>query len=1499
MRRLTKILLIVIPLLVIIAAAAAALWRQKLGSYLVPIVETQLSHALGREVRVGRISGGLVRGAVLEDLRIAEGEHLAQGAIVEVRRAAVRYNLRGLLFGGRNAVAAVYRIDVVGARLKLARDAAGRWNIAPLLKPRVPPVARFTGIVNIADSTIVYLDQRPPPSVRGPLRMTLSQVSARVTPHPERGGILRFAARLGSHGRERIAVAASSSGDRVVLDVALTGVSLAEWNPRLAVEGVRLSGGTADIEVSGSFGTGRSRSPFDYVARAEVHSAAVSVKQVREPLCSLNGSALITPHQVQVVRLDGAVAGARFTASGLISGLRQPQLNLRVKADFPAADTAARLARIRLSQKLRAGPGTVQLVVRGSLDHPVADGAMRIARAQVKRAVVSDVSAEIAYRGEVMWLHRLRFNAAGGQISADVWLRRQGGQVEAVFDGEGRELQFERLLAAADVGLPRPISCTAQAHFAGTYGAAGLRVGGSFKARDGRIGEVDFSSATGIIESYDGDLRIVSGRIESAAGSAAIEGTVTSQRALNLEVRASGVDLAAAARLLGAQGQQVAGTGYFAGTLSGTLSEPIACGTFQATDAKFDDQAFDLLSGKVAASRTAASAAELLAYQEGARYILSGSLHGLDRPREEMALDASVEVGYARLAQVLAMAGITGDVQGDVEASFKVGGTIGAPTASGTLRLHRPAWNGWPLDHAEAQFALSGDTVQLADAKAGVGESVVTASGQVSKEGDLQLEFSADVQLADLRPPQDLNFPFDLAGQVTASGVIKGTSKRPQITAQARCAELSVNGEVFANVSLETAYAEEMQGNAFRLTFAQGSGRFSVEGSTDLEGQAVQVAAALDNGGLARLCTAFPAIARRLTPDSTIGKAAKLVAGAPSPLGGRLDVQASLAGQWDDLKGEVKFETTDASVGGARVPDAGGTLGVAGRVIEVRRFEAREEPAYAAARGTVDLDGKLALEVDAYNLQAGLLEPLLGLKQKISGSADVSLSIAGTVQQPQVVGSMEVGNLGAGSLKVDHLQVPRFEVRGESLIAEQVIAAVGPNVVRASAKIPVTWKPLGIDRAAPWSIVLDLTRQDLALLMRLTPEVALASGVLDGRVEIAGSVNEPQLLGELAVSRGVLLARGQRTRVTGIDGRIRFEGRRAVVERVAGLVGSGGFHAQGEVGLVTLDPSRVMSNHFNLTLIGRGLGIDVGEAFSGKVDADLALATPPGDEAPAVMRGQVVLTSGEIGMPQRPEVPPLIELPPFNPRLDIAVVMQPALRLRSGTINMAVSGTGHVGGTLGSPVATAIVESRRGTVDLPGATFRVTYASMEATMSPPRVPAPEMPAVADVRAFIRLDAEARVRGYQVYLTMSGPLTDPNVEPKLDLRSVPDLDSERLWAMVTGLPVGPEAPAFGSRTRALLSSGLGVVALYPLQRATARALGLEEFGVEYSQYEPMRLRLGGYMVEKLYATYVRSLAGPARAYDFTLAYQVLPTLSIGARINERNQTFWQAQTTRRF
>ena len=1505
MRRVWKILLVLIPLLVIVGAAAMALWHQKLATHLVPVVESQLSQALGREVRVGGISGGLVRGAVLHDVRIAESERLKQGALVRIKRVAVRYDLRALVLGSEGPASAVRGIDVTGADMKLARDRTGRWNIAPLLKPRPPTAGRFTGSINIADSSVTFTDYAVAAPIRRPLKLRFVKLAGRVLMVPQGGVAFRATAGVAAGGIKDVHVTGSSGAGGVVLDIAARRVSLAEWGQRLELRGVRVLGGTADIALTGAVvrrGEGRA---FEYLARAQVHDGAVSFR-ARGPLTSINGQVAVAPGRVRLLDVSGNVGRGRFHASGTVSGFKQPELDLAITARGLTADAAARLADIRLPAGLTAGPFETNLVLRGSLAKPIAEGTVRLRDLRAQQVAARNLSANIAYRDGMVWLRQVRAEVAGGTATGDAWVKVAAGKIEAAFEAQAQELDLAALLDAAGIRGERPVAGTASVSIAGSYDARGLRAAGAFEALDGRFGDLPFNTAYGVAQAQGRSIRIASARVESPAGTAVVEGTIGSDGSLALDVRASEVDLAAAARAVGAQAE-VEGTGYFAGTLSGTLEHPSASVVFEVVDAQFARRTFDLLSGAVTASREAVSVQGLLAYQRAARYAASGSLTGLGGARDDIGVAANVEVGYAQLRDALAEAGLEAEVAGDVEAQVKIGGTLGAPTAEGWARLYQPSWRGYRADRAEAQFAFSDGVVHIADARAQAGESGFTASGEVSTQGELSLAFSADLRLADLQAREDLGLPLDLTGQVTASGRVGGTVKQPLIEADVSSDRITADGETFTDLVVQARPQRQAQGVQLQASLTQGETRYSATGWLDLDARTMQLDGVVARGSLSALRSTVAALASHFAADSPMGRVGQIIAKAPSPVRGDLELQASLSGEWAKPAAEASIQITQASVGTTPAPDVQATVSVSDRVVEVRHFEARQGAAYATVTGTVDLGGRLSLDVDAFNVNAQLLEPWVGVKQRISGSADVSATIGGTVEQPQVVGSVEVADLSAGGVRVDSLRIARFEVREDSLVLDDVVAALGPHVVRASGTIPVSWRPLGVAVARPLAFTLDLSGQDLALLTHLTPDIVAASGTLDGRVELAGTWQSPELFGAVTVSDGVLQPRASQARISGLRGAIRFDGRRVLVDNVAGSVSDGTFRARGEIGLVSLRPSQLMSNRFDLSFTGADVAVDLGSLFKGRLNLDLALTSPvpaaasaaAPAEAPPVLRGQVALTSGDIGVPQRGTVRPLAQFLSFNPRLDIGIGFESGLWMRTPTISMQVSGAGHVAGRLAAPVMTAMVESRRGWVDLPAAHFRVTYGSLEASVSPPTRPAGALQRVAEVRAVIRLEAEANVRGYRVFLSMSGPLTSPGVEPQVELTSTPALDEQRLWALVTGLPFGAVTSEFGSSAGAVVTRGLGGVALYPLERALARGLGLQEFGFEYAQYEPLRIRVGGYVVPRVYGTYLRSVTGAVPEWDLRLAYEVLPSLSVGARVDERNNVLWEAQTTWRF
>ncbi|HUT74787.1 MAG TPA: translocation/assembly module TamB domain-containing protein [Armatimonadota bacterium] len=1514
MHRLWKILVILLPLLVIVAAGVAALSGKKLAARLRPVVESQLSQTLGREVRVGGISGGLLRGAVLHDVTIADGKRPQGGVLARAKRVAVRYHLRPLLSGGKGSAAAIDRVSVTGARVELARDRGGRWNIASLFKPRVPPARRFTGVVTIADSTLVFTDQSPPAPVTRSLQMRLVNLSGRLTPDPRRGLVFRLSAQVADGGMKRIAVAGSSDGKRTVLHVAAADVNLADWGTRLAMGGVHLLGGSADVNVTGAVAKRDARWVFDYVARARVRDATLRLGRGRELLRSVTGPLIIAGGRLRLLGVTGTVGGAQFAASGSIGVLSAPQLDLRISTDHLALETAARMAGFRPPAGLQTAPISLDLAVRGSFLHPFAQGTVRSPRVRYRGVAVNELATKVSYRDGKVWLRGMRLRAQGGAVSGDGWLKLERGATEVAFEVWGRDLDLGGLVSAARaaglaVGAPaagraplvvtsEAVAGTVNAHVAGTWDARGLRAAGSFEARDGRIGDLRFSAAAGAARLERGELQVASARIDSPAGTAVVRGAIGADGTLDLQVVATELDLAALTRLVGAR-SEVGGVGYFSGTLSGSLADPTASGRFEALDAEYAGQRFDLLSGAATASRKSLTADGLLAYQAGTRYAVSGSLTGLDRPRDQMGVAGRVEVSYAPLAELLARAGIEADVEGRVEASVEIGGTLGEPTAQGWVRLYRPMWRGIAGDYAQARFDLAGGVARISEARAQAGESQLTAAGEITTHGELRLTYSADVQLADLPPRASLGLPLDVSGRVTASGEIGGTVRRPLLTADARCERIAIGAEVLTEATAQARPGDPPQHMELRLSFAQGPARYQAAGWADIASRTVQLEASITGGRLGRLRSALQAMAERFPPDSVAGRVGQAVATAPSPVRGNLDLQATVSGPWRAPLAEVGFQVSDASIAGAPIPDVTAAVNLRRHALEVRRFEARRGAAYAMASGTVELDGELALEVDAYNVRAELLEPWLGLKRQVSGSADLSASVGGTMQRPTIVGSIEVADLAAGGLRVEHLRVSRFEVQGDSLVADDVVVALGPHVVHASCAVPITWRPLGIDAARPLSAALNLEGQDLALLARVAPAVAESAGALDGRVVMGGTLRRPELFGAIKVSHGTVKLRAPQVGVRTLEGSVRFEGRRVLVEGVTGLVGDGAFKARGEVGLVSLRPSQLMSNRFDLTFAGAGLDLDFAPLFVGKVDADLALASPPQADTPPAVRGRVLLASGDLGLPPRGALRPLAQSSLFDPLLAINVEFDPNLWLRTPTMSMQVSGNGHIGGRLTAPVATATLESRRGTVDLPVAHFRVSYASLDATVSSPSAPGPGLPPAAEVRVVMRLDAEANVRGYRVYLAMSGPLTDPNAEPLVELRSVPALDEQRLWALVTGLPLGTVTSELGSSTSAVVTTGLGGVVLYPLERALASALGLQEFGVEYNRYEPLRVRVGGYVLEHVYVTYLRSVSADIREWDFVLAYEVLPSVALGARINERNELLWEGQTTWRF
>lgn len=123
-------------------------------------LETEASFRLGRQVRVGAISGDLWHGIELGDVAISKTRWgFGHGTFAEARRVVLRYRGRAMLRGLISPLQGIDRVELDGLRTEVIRDASGRWNFEDLLpKPDKPSRDRFSGTVVLRDATIRYRD---------------------------------------------------------------------------------------------------------------------------------------------------------------------------------------------------------------------------------------------------------------------------------------------------------------------------------------------------------------------------------------------------------------------------------------------------------------------------------------------------------------------------------------------------------------------------------------------------------------------------------------------------------------------------------------------------------------------------------------------------------------------------------------------------------------------------------------------------------------------------------------------------------------------------------------------------------------------------------------------------------------------------------------------------------------------------------------------------------------------------------------------------------------------------------------------------------------------------------------------------------------------------------------------------------------------------------------------------------------------------------------------
>jgi len=349
-----------------------------------------------------------------------------------------------------------------------------------------------------------------------------------------------------------------------------------------------------------------------------------------------------------------------------------------------------------------------------------------------------------------------------------------------------------------------------------------------------------------------------------------------------------------------------------------------------------------------------------------------------------------------------------GTYEGQLRATVEASGDLVAPEkgmATATIESFMGAWNGRPftiMSSAPLQYADERLTIEGLEVDAS--GSTLTVKGELpltdrAGEGELAVDLHGNIGTLTHYLPPDTPVAGD--GELTLTGTLKGTLKAIDPT----LALTIKNGLVlsrylepgFSNLQLQAKVAdgqatiENLTGNWGAATF-EASGRIPLEVVPPLPVEIPRM------GGP----STFKAAVRGLNPAA--------IPGAPQTLSGAVSIQADLSATRPDLaalNGTISFPELALAF---RALELGqkevSTIAIASGAATIQRLELTGSAGTIAAKGTVGLTGDRALDVNVDGmLNAGAISVVTD-RVRAEGDTTVQLQARGTVQDPNLMGTV-------------------------------------------------------------------------------------------------------------------------------------------------------------------------------------------------------------------------------------------------------------------------------------------------------------------------------------------------------------------------------------------------------------------------------------------------------------------------------------------------------------
>jgi translocation and assembly module TamB len=843
------------------------------------------------------------------------------------------------------------------------------------------------------------------------------------------------------------------------------------------------------------------------------------------------------PTSAQVNTLSWRSGKSRLTASGHLDNFSRPTITAAYQGSLDLVELGAILRR----QDLRGGTAMVEGRASYELSNYQARG--RIDAADVRLTAPSGVLHQATLGGEYS-LNNERFalsgvsgRALGGKLSGDLEIvHRVEPTVRAPHrhplpppPREETGVAHLKLEGISVAQLAESVSTrsfpAARLHFGGS--ASGTLQGtwrGSVSNMEAKLdfavlpparpnpGELPLNGR--VQASYSGSRRLLNFsrlQVSSPAGSVMASGALGSSSA-NLSLNLETSNMAELQPILAAfQGPRhiplvVHGKAAFNGTLAGRITAPTLAGHLQITD--FDTVLhpaaqnrksnaprqihWDLLSTDLQLSPSSLTLHRGLLRSGPAELDFEGTT-GLRNYREIPAAPLSVHLGLRRaeLADIVALAGSSYPLTGQVDGALRAEGTWQSPRGLGPIQVSHPAFGARKFDKLSANLHFAGSQAQLENMTVTQGPArIIGVAGYDFRSKQFQFNLQGnDFDLAKISSLQGNR--LSVAGKMDFSVQGSGTQQAP-----------AINGTLHLR---KLIFDREPEGD-FTLTATTRGGH------TYLVGRSQFAQASLDLDGDLRLQGDLPTQATlhfsRLDVDPLLQAYLRGRISGHSSSAGTLNVNGPLLRPRDlEVRGDVaEFR---ANVENLKIQNSGPLqFTVLHRTLTLQKFHLVGDGTDFGATGSAELAPPGVLSLVANGTINLKIVQTLNPDYMSSGMMTVALRVGGATAAPDLRGRVQIRD---GSLANINLPSGLSNINGTlgfsqgRLRVQKLTATTGGGLLNLGGFITYSR-----------TLNFDLTAEGKNIRLRYPPGMSTTANV---NLHLVGGLARSTLSGDILVTR--------------------------------------------------------------------------------------------------------------------------------------------------------------------------------------------------------------------------------------------------------------------------------------------------------------------------------------------------------------------------------------------